>query len=209
MKNYSRENIFWNLFARRYDRFIFKNVNNTYNKIKELLRNEISMDNNVLEVGTGTGIFSLTLAEHVKSIVAIDFAPEMIKIAKEKQRELGKNNITFQTGDATRLSFPDNSMDVIIAVNVFHLLGNPKIALNETRRVLTTNGKLIIPTFCHGNNLKSRVLSSILGLSGFMARNRWSISSFRLFIQNSGFEVEKEFIIEDRIPLSFIVAHKK
>ena len=100
------------------------------------------------------------------------------------------------------------SMDVIIAVNVFHLLGNPKIALDGTRRVLNANGKLIIPTYCHGNNLKSRVISSILGLSGFMARNRWSISSFRLFIQNSGFEVEKEFIIKDRITLSFIVARK-
>ena len=71
MKNYNRENIFWNLFAGRYDRFISKNVNNTYNKIKEFLSNEISMENNVLEVGTGTGIFSLTIAECVESIVAI------------------------------------------------------------------------------------------------------------------------------------------
>ncbi len=209
MKDSSKENIFWNSFAKRYDRFISKHANNTYTKIKELLYKVISTEDNVLDVGTGTGIFPFTLAEHVKSITAIDFAEEMIKIAKEKQKELEINNITFQTGDVTDLSFPDKSMDVIIAVNVFHLLGNPKIALDETRRVLTTNGKLIIPTFCHGNNLKSKVISAIIGIAGFKARNRWSINSFRLFIQNSGFEVEKEFIIEDRIPLSFIVARKK
>jgi len=204
----SRENIFWNSFAKRYDKFISKHANNTYTKIKELLYKEISNGDTVLEVGTGTGIFSFTLAEHVESIIAIDFAEEMIKIAKKKQKELELNNITFQTGDVTKLSFPDKSMDVVIAVNVFHLLGNPKLALDETRRVLTTNGKLIIPTFCHGDNLKSRIISAIIGITGFKARNRWSINSFRLFIQDSGFEVEKEFIIKDRIPLSFIVVHK-
>jgi ubiquinone/menaquinone biosynthesis C-methylase UbiE len=208
MKKSRQEKKFWNSFAHRYDQFIDRHAKHTYAFIKELLMKEIKREDTMLEVGTGTGIFAFILAEQVKSITAIDFAEEMIGIAKEKQKEEGINNIIFQAGDVCKLSFPDKSIDAIIAVNVFHLLGNPSLALKESKRVLKTNGKLIIPTYCHGSNLKSLLLSLTMGITGFKARNRWSINGFRLFIQNAGFEVKKEIIIKERIPLSFIVAHK-
>ena len=48
-----------------------------------------------------------------------------------------------------------------------------------------------------------------MGISGFKAVNRWSVKQYKTFIESGDFLIEKEIIIEDKIPMSFIVATKK
>lgn len=203
------DNKFWNSFAGKYDKFISKYARRTYEKSLELMVQELSADSKVLEIGTGTGLISFAIADKVKSILAIDYAPEMIKVANSKLEGSNCDNIEFMTYSATNIEQKDKSFDVIIASNVFHLLPEPKKALQEIFRLLADNGKVILPTYCHGQNLKTRLISALMSLTGFKAENKWSLKQFRAFVEKAGLDIKKEEIIKDKIPLSFIVASKK
>lgn len=163
---------------------------------------------NLLELATGTGLISLKLSERIPNIIATDLAPEMLRIAREKAAKKGVQNIEFQEEDICALRFPNNSFDTIIASNVLHLLFEPDKAIREMRRVLKNKGRIIVPTYCHGNSLLSHMVSRVMSLSGFRARSRWSVKSFTRFIENNGFEIVKHETLDDIIPMIYLVAKK-
>lgn len=207
MKNI-KQNIFWNTFAGKYDSFIARYAKDTYEKSLRFIRDELDKSSEVLEVGTGTGIITYAIADCVKNIIAIDYAPEMIKIAESKLLETQHDHISFRVGDANNIDSDDKVFDVVIASNVIHLLPEPNKVLWEMHRVLKEGGKIILPTYCHGQNVKSKLFSAIISLSGFRAANRWSVSAFKKFVSNEGFSVQQEEIIAGKIPLLFLVAIK-
>ena len=203
------EKTFWNSFADKYDGFINNNLSKTYRIILDNLANDTKMTKNLLEIATGTGIIALKLSDHISKIIAIDIAPEMIKIAQEKCIQKSISNIDFRIGDSCSLEFQDKTFDTIIASNVLHLLFEPDLALQEMRRVLEDNGQIIIPTYCHGANLKSHIISRLMGLAGFKARTRWTLATFRDLVKNNGFRIIKEDVIKDKIPLLYLIGEKE
>lgn len=208
-KRVELEMTFWDSFAKKYDKFINKNASKTYGIIFDNLAIDTSKSENLLEIATGTGIIALRLSNQVSKITAIDISPEMIKIAKEKSLQKSISNIDFRIGDSCNLEFQDKTFDTIIASNVLHLLFEPNLALQEMKRVLKDNGRIIIPTYCHGANLKSHIISRLMGLAGFKARTRWTLTSFRDFVRNNEFQITKEYLIRDKIPLVYLVAKKE
>jgi ubiquinone/menaquinone biosynthesis C-methylase UbiE len=94
----------------------------------------------VLEVGVGTGRIALPLAAHVQSVAGIDLARPMLDRLRAKQR--GEPVYPVQ-GDATRLPFPDDLFDAVVATHVFHLIPDWQGALRETARVLQPGGVLL------------------------------------------------------------------
>jgi len=207
MKNRS-DHTFWDSLAGRYDSFISKFAKKTYAQSIKLMRQELSADSKVLEIGTGTGIIAFAIIDLVHSIIAIDYAPGMIKTARAKLEASGHKNLQFRKSTATNIDLPDKSFNVIIASNVFHLLPEPTIVLREIGRLLTDDGKIILPTYCHGQNLKTHLLSALMSMSGFKAANKWSTTQFRNFVEQEGWHIEKEEIIKDKFPMSFLVASK-
>jgi len=97
------EKTFWNSFADKYDGFINNNLSKTYRIILDNLANDTKMTKNLLEIATGTGIIALKLSDHISKIIAIDIAPEMIKIAQEKCIQKSISNIDFRIGDSCSL----------------------------------------------------------------------------------------------------------
>ena len=90
-----------------------------------------------------------------------------------------------------------------------HLLYTPDVAMQEMYRVLKDEGKIIVPTYCHGENIRTQILSRFLRLFGFLVQSRWSIKSFQEFILQNEFEIIKEKRIKDKISLLFLAAQKK
>lgn len=203
------ERKFWNSKAQNYDKVVNKFFPKIYETILVNLIQEVGQSEKVLEVATGTGILSIKLGDRVSHITAIDIAPEMLNVAKEKSARLQKNNIDFGIGDICNLKFDDKSFDTVVASDVLHLLFKPELALQEIRRVLSDTGKRIAPTFCHGANLRSKILSRILALFGQKTKSRWSQKSFSEFVENNGFAITKEIYVNDKIPLVYLVAIKK
>lgn len=202
------ERRFWNLFSAKYDRFINSTLGTTYQQLYQKLIADVSGSGKILEVATGTGLLAFEICNYVNSINAIDIAPEMIWIAREKQHQKSISNIVFEVGDSCNLLFEDSSFDVVIASNVLHLLFEPEKSLSEIRRVLKPDGIAILPTFCHADNIQSRIISGFMSLFGFRARNKWSTKSFVLFLDNNRFAIIKSQIIPGKIPLMYCVAKK-
>ena len=121
-------------------------------KFRDLLRPRINIlkevrikpGSHVLDYGCGPGSYIVPLAELVgKSgkIYALDIHPLAIRKVKAMASEKGLPNVqAIQSDDETGL--PDNSLDVVLLYDVFHLLSDPNRILGELHRVLTPNGIL-------------------------------------------------------------------
>ncbi|MBK6964600.1 MAG: class I SAM-dependent methyltransferase [Bacteroidales bacterium] len=206
---FEKEISYWNSFSGRYDNFIKYTLGNTYQVLFKDLKEDVTPADNVLEVATGTGILTFEICRQAKHIDAIDIAPEMIRIAQVKQAEKNIMNIDFRIGDISDLPFREKTFDVVLASNVLHLLSDPNRALFEINRVLKPNGKAILPTFCHGENIISRTISFLMSLSGIKIRNKWSTESFKYFVESSGFKMLRVEVIQGKIPLVYLTAEKK
>ena len=200
------ERKFWDSFANKYDGFIRKRVSKSYDKLFQKLRSDTINCHNLLEIGTGTGLISIELSGQISNITAIDISPNMIEVAKSKAMKQKITNIDFQVGDSYNLNFSNASYDSVVASNVLHLLFEPEKALQEMKRVLKVNGKIIIPTYCHGQNIRSLLISRFMGAFGFKVRNRWSIKTFKCFVEKNGLKIEDSDVLKDILPMVYIRA---
>lgn len=98
----------------------------------------------VLEVGVGTGI-SLPLYPPEVRVIGIDLSTEMLAKARERVRERGLTNVEdLLEMDATHMSFPDNSFDVVMAMYIISVVDHPERVTAEMVRVCKPGGRLII-----------------------------------------------------------------
>lgn len=201
------ERRFWNKFAHRYDRFMDRRVK-SYGTLLEKLIQEISAGSIVLEVAAGTGVVSLRLAEKAGHVYALDLSQAMVTEAKKKAGGKNLENIEFLVDDAYELPFESGKFDAVICSNALHNMKDPATPLMEMRRVLKPGGRVFTPTFCHGEGLKSRIISWIMGLTGFPAYHRFTIEEFTTLIERSGFEIIRKEIIKDAIPMVYLVGAK-
>jgi ubiquinone/menaquinone biosynthesis C-methylase UbiE len=109
---------------------------------------QISPTDLVLDVACGTGEFErLILAEHpAQRMVGVDISEEMLAIARQKLHQYP--SVSFQTASASVLPFPNHYFDLVISANAFHYFEDPGAALAEMKRVLKSDGKLIILDWC-------------------------------------------------------------
>ena len=96
----------------------------------------------VLDIGAGPGFFSIILAEKGYTVTAVDYTESMLAAARQNAGLLAEK-ITFLQMNAEKLSFPDNSFDVIVSRNLTWNLHNPEAAYRQWSRVLKPNGLLL------------------------------------------------------------------
>jgi ubiquinone/menaquinone biosynthesis C-methylase UbiE len=109
-----------------------------------------------LEIGAGTGYFSLNLVTQgiIEHAVATDISPGMLSRLSETARELGVD-VQARQADAESLPFPDNSFDLVLGHAVLHHLPGLNRALAEFNRVLAPGGTLAFmgEPSAHGHRL--------------------------------------------------------
>lgn len=102
----------------------------------------------ILEIGAGTGRYSIALAKEEYNVTAIELADKNIEILKQNSN--GINNIVSYQGDALDLSrFSDNSFDLTLVLGpMYHLYEKEDQlkALSEAIRV-TKPGGVIMTAF--------------------------------------------------------------
>jgi len=140
-----RENII-NNFYQNYDeenRLVRDNVHNIeFLVTKEYIEKYLKENDKILEVGAGTGRYSLYYAGKGYDVTSIEFVQHNLDILKSKITE--KMKIDAQQGDAVDLSrFEDNTFDVTLVLGpLYHLSKDEEIrkAISEAVRVTKKDG---------------------------------------------------------------------
>lgn len=100
----------------------------------------------VLDVGCGTGVFTIPLGVAVGSqghVTAADIEQVMIDVCRARVAERGLRNVDFLTSEESRLALPSGAYDCVFACHLLHELEDPPALLAEMRRVLAPGGRLI------------------------------------------------------------------
>ncbi|WP_338834935.1 2-methoxy-6-polyprenyl-1,4-benzoquinol methylase, mitochondrial [Moorella humiferrea] len=108
----------------------------------------------ILDVGCGTGNFSLELARLGVEVTGIDISEPMLETARRKAAAAGLE-LEFLHADAMNLPFADNTFDKIVSVTALEFAPDLKAALAESYRVLKPGGRMVIGLI-GGNSLWSR-----------------------------------------------------
>jgi len=88
----------------------------------------------VLDVGTGTGRAAIALAARGAHVTGVDASAEMLVVAERRAKEAGVG-VTFVTGDAHGLAFPDRSFDAVVCLRVLMHTPDWQRSLGELCRV--------------------------------------------------------------------------
>jgi len=110
-------------------------------------------DMQVLEFGCGTGSTALEHASHVAHIDATDVSAAMIGIGREKAEHAGIDNVRFKQSGIEDFNAPDGSYDMVLALNLLHLLPDRTAALAKIHRLLKPGAIFISSTVCLADRL--------------------------------------------------------
>jgi predicted methyltransferase len=101
----------------------------------------------VADVGAGTGYMTTRLAELVGPtgrVYANDLQPQMLRIVQDKTRAAGLSNVEIVQGTETDTRLPENAIDLVLLVDVYHEMWHPQEMLRSIRRSLKPGGELVL-----------------------------------------------------------------
>lgn len=176
----------YNQLAKIYDSRWKSYLENTLTFLKDWA--EISPEETLLDVACGTGEFeSLILNQSPsQSIVGIDFSEEMLDIARYKCQAFP--DVSFQVSSAETLPFAESSFDVIVCASAFHYFEHPSTALEEMRRVLKNDGRVIILDWCK-DYLSCQILDFFLKIFDSAHERCYTQLEFHDFLKQANFKI--------------------
>ena len=115
-------------------------------KLRKALGEKPTHWEHALEIGAGTGYFSLNLMLEgtIGNLTATDIAPGMLAALQANADHLGLEVETVES-DAEHLPFPDESFDLVLGHAVLHHIPDLNAAAAEFIRVLKPGGTVV---FC-------------------------------------------------------------
>jgi ubiquinone/menaquinone biosynthesis C-methylase UbiE len=117
----------------------------TRERLREIL--EPKPGERMLEVGPGTGYYSLPVAEWVGpdgTLDVLDVQQEMLDHTLGRAARSGLSNIAPTRADARELPYPDDHFDAAFLVTVLGEIPDQEAALRELRRVVRPGGRIVV-----------------------------------------------------------------
>jgi len=118
----------------------------------------------VLEIGCGLGTDGAQFAAAGADYTGVDLTDAAVELA-QRRFELFNLKGTFQTADAEKLDFADDSFDLVYSHGVLHHTPHIEHAVNEIYRVLRPGGRAVVMLY-HRDSYNYRVNISLLRRAG-------------------------------------------
>ena len=201
---------FWDKVAERYaKRSVSDEV--TYQRKLTETQSFFTPDMRILEFGCGTGTTAIYHAPHVQHVEAIDISENMLEIAREKASVAGAGNINFTRGTLAEFNADTASFDVVLGLNVIHLLPDRQAVIAEVARILKPGGIFVSSTVCLGNSyLRFIKLLVPLGKLLRLMPNIFVLTEAQLAneVANAGFTIESQWHHGIKDIAVFMIARK-
>lgn len=143
---------FWDRAAAGYSRRPIADAHSYARKLaatRALMRPDMT----VLEFGCGTGSTALEHAAQIARIDATDVSGAMVAIGRDKAARAGVRNVTFRQSGIEDFDAPDGSYDMVLALNLLHLLPDRAAAFGKIHRLLKPGGLFVSSTVCLADRL--------------------------------------------------------
>lgn len=134
-------------FAGRYAKKHFKMARNFGEEYARKLRTRGFQKGRVLDSGCGFGETLLRLAANFPNaeFTGVDLSEPLLELANSSAAEANlSSRVKFTKADVHKLPYPDDHFDVVLNINMLHLITDPVKMLNELERVLRKDGHLFI-----------------------------------------------------------------
>ncbi len=138
-------------------------------------RLSLRSDSTVLEIGAGSGYFSVEVARCMPQgqLTLYDLQAEMLEKAKAKIERARLRNVSYKQGDGAALPFEDDSFDVVFMVAVLGEIEDKRACVSEIWRVLRWGGTLSITEHYPDPDFSPlHVVKSIVEAEGFVMTQR-------------------------------------
>jgi SAM-dependent methyltransferase len=127
----------------------------------------------VLDLGSGDGLLTATLATRGALAVAIDIDRSALQTAVARLNTTRAGSARFVEGRVECLPFPDDTFDVVTAVTVLCLVSDRGTAVREAARVLRPGGRLIV-----GDLGRWSAWAARRRIKGWLGSRRWRSAHF-------------------------------
>ena len=101
----------------------------------------------VCDMGCGNGFYSLQLAKMVGPrgrVLAVDVQPQMLYLLRQRMEKSGVENITPILGSFHNPRLPENTIDLVLMVDVYHEFSHPEHMLEAMHRGLKADGLIAL-----------------------------------------------------------------
>lgn len=100
----------------------------------------------VADLGAGSGYYTFRIPPKVPEgkVYAVEIQDEAIQYLQNRSKELGFDYVVPVKGSETSPNLPENSIDLVIMVDVYHELAYPVEMLAAIRKSLKADGKLLL-----------------------------------------------------------------
>ncbi|MHB9112333.1 MAG: class I SAM-dependent methyltransferase [Thermoleophilia bacterium] len=142
-----------------------------------------------LDIGCGTGAFTLELARRGAKTTGVDQSESMVSLARSLAAQDGLQ-VDFTVADAESLPFPDDVFELVIAVTVLCFAADPGRLLRESLRVLKPGGRLVIgelnslSPWAWWRRARRRFLKS-----SFTGARFFSLKELGVLLRENGFQI--------------------
>ncbi len=201
---------FWDKMAKAYDKSTEKHFHDANAKIISYTKHYCTKSKDILDLGCGTGIIILDLADAVNKITAVDASSEMIQIANQKKMEQKLENIEFNVKDISQINFASGKYDIITAFNLLLYLKKPEEIVKIIYECLPFGGYFITVTDCIGEKFLLKTGMNLLSRLGIIpSMNYFTMAVLKNIFINTGFKIEFCENVHDGTPNYYIVAKKQ
>ncbi|MFT5799168.1 MAG: putative TPR repeat methyltransferase [Candidatus Azotimanducaceae bacterium] len=198
---------FWDKAAEKYAKDAISDIS-AYEATRDRIGEILEPHHRILELGCGTGSTALELADMVASYVGTDVSPKMVAIAQSKQSSETPAQLSFEVHDAAEL--PSGPHDVILALNLLHLVPNLEDVLAQIYEALPSGGLLIAKTgLLQDGAWYLRLMIPVMRAIGKApyVRNLSEVELLSL-LNKTGFSTNETLVQGGMVPRMFTVSSK-
>ncbi|RPI34119.1 MAG: class I SAM-dependent methyltransferase [Chloroflexota bacterium] len=106
--------------ARWYTKITYNNYDD-FRAQASRLAGMTAKESRILEIAPGPGYLSIELARLGYQVTGLDISKSFVEIAQRKAAEAGCR-VDFRQGDAAHMPLPDDSFDLIVFLEAFHII---------------------------------------------------------------------------------------
>jgi len=147
----------------------------------------------LLDVPVGTGVFTTRKYSGMKEakITCLDYSEDMLVQARKRFEEEGIDNVQTVQGDVGALPFADESFDIVLSMNGFHVFPDKGKAWSEVHRVLKAGGSLVA-CFC----IKGESRISDWLMQRVLSKKGWFTPPFDTYLSLKE-KLERNYVLEE------------